>query len=112
MIMMRLNFLKGSCIQARLGPLKLGFYSEKLCQDPHSFIQLNIQQISTTILPGVAESSEKSPTLMKGSYNQVFIASMVQMNLFGNQKQRHRHSKQMYGYQVGKKGWDELGDWD
>ena len=28
---------------------------------------------------------------------------MIQMNLFTKQKQTHRHRKQMYGYQRGKK---------
>ena len=36
---------------------------------------------------------------------------MVHMNLFAKQKQSHRCGKQTYGYQVGKGGWDELGDW-
>ena len=35
---------------------------------------------------------------------------MIQMNLFT--KWRHRYREQMYGYQGGKRGWDELGDWD
>ena len=38
--------------------------------------------------------------------------NMIQMNLFAKQKQSHRCGKQTYGYQVGKGGWDELGDWD
>ena len=37
---------------------------------------------------------------------------MVHMNLFAKQKQSHRCRKQTYGYQVGKGGWDELGDWE
>ena len=32
--------------------------------------------------------------------------------LFTKQTQRHRYREQMYGYQGGKGGWDELGDWD
>ena len=36
---------------------------------------------------------------------------MVYMTLFAKQKQRHRYREQTHGYQVGKKGWDELGDW-
>ena len=36
---------------------------------------------------------------------------MVYMTLFAKQKQRHRYREQPHGYQVGKKGWDELGDW-
>ena len=34
---------------------------------------------------------------------------MVQMNLFANQKQRHRCREQTYGHQEGKWGWDGLG---
>ena len=34
------------------------------------------------------------------------------MNLFAKQKQRHRSREQTYGHQVGKRGSDELGDWD
>ena len=34
---------------------------------------------------------------------------MVQMNLFAGQELRHRHREQTYGYQGGKRGWDELG---
>ena len=37
---------------------------------------------------------------------------MIQMNLFTKQKQTHRHRKQMYGYQRGKRGRDKLGVWD
>ena len=37
---------------------------------------------------------------------------MLQMNLFAKQKQRHRCTGQTYGYQGGKGGWGELGDWD
>ena len=33
------------------------------------------------------------------------------MILFAKQRQRHRCTEQMYGYQEGKEGWDELGDW-
>ena len=40
------------------------------------------------------------------------IQKMVQMNLFAKQKQRHRCREQTYGYQGGKGGWNELGDWD
>ena len=36
---------------------------------------------------------------------------MTEMILFAKQKQRHRCIEQMYGYQEGKEGWDELGDW-
>ena len=38
------------------------------------------------------------------------IYKMIQMNLFT--KQTHRHRKQTYGYQKGKKGRDKLGIWD
>ena len=31
------------------------------------------------------------------------ISKMIQMNLFTIQKQTHRHRKQMYGYQRGKR---------
>ena len=34
---------------------------------------------------------------------------MVQMNLFANQKQRHRCREQTYGHQEEKWGWDRLG---
>ena len=35
------------------------------------------------------------------------------MNLFTKQKQTHRHTKQIYGYQRGKeRGRDKLGGWD
>ena len=34
------------------------------------------------------------------------------MNLFTKQRQSHRCREQTYGYQGGKGGWDELGDWD
>ena len=34
------------------------------------------------------------------------------MILFTKQKQRCRCRGQTYGYQGGKAGWDELGDWD
>ena len=34
------------------------------------------------------------------------------MIAFAEQKQRHRHREQMYGYQRGKRAWEELGDWD
>ena len=40
------------------------------------------------------------------------IWKMVQMNLFAKQKWSHRCREQTYGYQGGKRGWDELGDWD
>ena len=36
---------------------------------------------------------------------------MVEMILFAKQKHRHRCTEQMYGYQEGKEGWDELGGW-
>ena len=36
----------------------------------------------------------------------------IQMNLFTKQKQMHRHRKQTYGFQGGKKGRDKLGVWD
>ena len=37
---------------------------------------------------------------------------MIQMNLFTKQKQTHRHRKQTYGYQRGKRaGEDKLGVW-
>ena len=37
---------------------------------------------------------------------------MVQMNPSAKQKQRHRWKEQTYGHQGGKRGWDELGDWN
>ena len=37
---------------------------------------------------------------------------MVYMTSFAKQKQRHRYREQTYGYQGGKKVWDELRDWD
>ena len=40
------------------------------------------------------------------------LIKMVQMNLFTKQKQSHRCRKQTYGYQWGKGGRDNLGDWD
>ena len=36
---------------------------------------------------------------------------MVQMNLSAKQKETHRHREQMYRYQGGIRGWDELGGW-
>ena len=36
---------------------------------------------------------------------------MVQITLFATQKQTHRYSKQIYGYQGRKEGQDELGNW-
>ena len=36
----------------------------------------------------------------------------ILMNLFTKQKQMHRHRKQTYGFQRGKKGRDKLGVWD
>ena len=40
------------------------------------------------------------------------LEKMVQMNQFAGQKLRHRCREQMYGYQGGSRGWDELGDGD
>ena len=37
------------------------------------------------------------------------LEKMVQVNLFAEQKQRHRHREQMCGYRGGE--WDGLGDW-
>ena len=37
---------------------------------------------------------------------------MIQTDLFTKQKQTHRHGKQTYGDQRGKRGRDELGVWD
>ena len=56
--------------------------------------------------------SELSPERKKKSYP-LYMESrkMVYMTLFAKQKQRHRYREQTHGYQVGKKGWDELGDW-
>ena len=46
-------------------------------------------------------------SLIYGTYN------MTQMNLLAKQKQTHRHRKQPYGYQKGKKlGKDKLEVWD
>ena len=38
----------------------------------------------------------------------------IQVNLFTKQEETHRHRKQTYGYQTGKrgKGRDRLGGWD
>ena len=33
------------------------------------------------------------------------------MILFTEQKQRHRCREQSYGYQGGRRGWDEVGNW-
>ena len=37
---------------------------------------------------------------------------MVQMNIFAEQKQRHRCREQIYEHKRGAWEWDALGDWD
>ena len=37
---------------------------------------------------------------------------MVQMIILAKQKERHRCREQMYGYQGGKRRWEEVGGWD
>ena len=49
------------------------------------------------------------------SYNITYVVSkkMTQMNSFTKQKYNHRHRKEIYGYQRGKRwGRDKLGVWD
>ena len=52
--------------------------------------------------------------LEKDKYHMILLKAkkMIQMNLFTKQKQTHRPRKQIYGYQNGKGGGDNLRAWD
>ena len=56
---------------------------------------------------------EVSQTETNTIRNHLYVESKkkIQMNLYTKQKQTHRHRKQPYGYQTGRRG-DKLGIWD
>ena len=59
------------------------------------------------ILSEISQRKINMISLICGLYEKI-----IQMNVYMNQKETHRHRKQIYSYQRGKGRGDKLGVWD
>ena len=65
--------------------------------------------LEIVILGEVSQTEKEKYHMISIMWN---LKKMIQMKLFTKQKQTHRHRKQTYGYQRGKRGRDKMGVWD